>query len=259
VEAIYNLAATHRTPGHPPEEYYRTNIWGALNVARLAEAAGVETVLFTSSISVYGPQENFVTEASPLTPTSDYGRSKAMAEAIHRQWAERDPARRLVVVRPGVVFGPGERGNYTFLAQALKRRIFVYPGRRDAIKSGGYVDELLDTFDFALAHADRAATYNFAFPTPSTTEDIVAAFGRVAGLPALFGTAPLPLLLGAATVFEGAAAMGVKTPIHRDRVRKLVHSTAVTPQWLLDHGYTFRRDLESSLACWRDETQGRFV
>ncbi|CAN5136367.1 N/A [soil metagenome] len=258
VSEIYNLAAVHRTPGHPPEEYYRTNILGALNVTRLAEEAGVGAILFTSSISVYGPQETFVTESSPLLPVSDYGRSKRMAEVIHSQWRERDPSRRLVTVRPGVVFGPGERGNYTFLARALKRRMFVYPGRTDAIKSGGYVDELLDTFAFTLGRLEPEIRYNFAFPTPSTTKDIVDTFGAVAGLPGALGTAPLPLLLSASTVCEGAAKVGVKTPIHRERVRKLVNSTAVTPRWLLDNGYVFHRDLASSLTSWKAETDGRF-
>jgi nucleoside-diphosphate-sugar epimerase len=259
VDTLYNFAATHRTPGHPPEEYYATNVSGALNVTKLAEQASIKRILFTSSISVYGPSEAWVSEASPLQPVSDYGRSKSMAEVIHRQWAGRGEDRRLVVVRPGVVFGPGERGNYTFLANALRRRMFVYPGRKDAIKSGGYVDELLDTFAFALARSEPELTYNFAFPTPSTTEDIVETFHEVAGFPHPMGTAPLPLLLTAALGFEALGAVGLKTPIHRDRVRKLVNSTAVTPQWLLDSGYTFTRNLKIALTEWKAETGAKFV
>lgn len=259
VDTIYNLAAVHRTPGHPAEEYYRTNVFGAVNMTALAEANDVPRILFTSSISVYGPSETFVTEASPRRPVSHYGRSKEMAEEIHRRWADRGQGRQLVTVRPGVVFGPGERGNYTFLARALRQRIFVYPGRKDAIKSGGYVDELLDTFAFALSKPEREITYNFAFPKPSTTEDIVEAFHEVAGLPRPIGVAPLPILMGAALVCEGLNTVGMKTPIHRDRVLKLVNSTAVTPRWLLDSGYRFTRDLRNALALWNAETQGSFV
>ncbi len=259
VDTIYNFAAVHRTPGHPPEEYYRTNVLGALNVTKLAELAGIERILFTSSISVYGPSETLITETKPLTPVSDYGRSKRMAEVIHRQWRGRCEARRLVVVRPGVVFGPGERGNYTFLANALRRRIFFYPGRKDAIKGGGYVDELLDTFAFALSRDEPELTYNFAFPEASTTQDIVESFHSVAGFPRPLGVVPLPLLLAAAYGFEALAKIGLKTPIHRDRVRKLVNSTAVTPQWLLDQGYAFNRDLKVALGEWKDETGGKFT
>lgn len=257
-ERIYNLAAVHRTPGHPPREYYETNVWGALNATALAEDCVCPTVVFTSSISVYGPSEAVLSEASPLTPASDYGRSKAMAEAIHRRWRAAGPERKLVVVRPGVVFGPGERGNYTRLAGALRRGLFVYPGRKTAIKSGGYVDELLSTFEFALAAPDPEITYNFAFPAESTTEDIVRTFGEVAGYRARPPVAPIAPMLAAARAFEVADRLGVKNPIHRERVLKLVQSTRVAPGWLMGQGYRFTMDLKGALQRWRDETGGRF-
>jgi len=256
---IYNLAAVHRTPGHPPHEYYETNVLGAQNVTRFAQESGAHALVFTSSISVYGPSEEPVTESSLLTPASDYGRSKMMAEEIHRRWRETSPGRKLVVVRPGVVFGPGERGNYSHLARALKRRAFAYPGRKSTIKSGGYVDELLRSLDFALGSADDEVTFNFAFPEESTAEDIVIAFGRVAGYRTSYPVLPISLMLAAAGVFEGAAALGLKTPIHRERIWKLVRSTRVRPQWLLDNGYVFSSDLESALKAWAEETDGTFV
>jgi nucleoside-diphosphate-sugar epimerase len=258
-DVIYNLAAVHQTPGHEPHEYYETNVLGALNTVALARAVGCPIIVFTSSISVYGPTEQVVTEASPPAPASDYGRSKLMAEAIHRQWLQTSPpSHRLVVVRPGVVFGPGEGGNYTRLARMLRRGVFVYPGRRDTIKSGGHVDELLAALAFAISRPDREITFNYAYPDESTTADIVRVFGETAGFRAWSPTAPLPLLLAAAWIFERAAALGLKTPIHRERVMKLVRSTRIAPVWLLDNGYPFASDLKRALESWRDETIGRF-
>ncbi len=255
---FYNLAAVHRTPGHPFPEYYETNVLGALNVTALAEATRVDRIVFTSSISVYGPSENLLDEASPLKPVSAYGHSKRMAEVIHRQWQGFSPRRKLVIVRPGVVFGPGERGNYTHLAKALRGGYFVYPGRRDAIKSGGYVDELLRCLDFALDQDDPSILFNFAYPAQSTTEDIVKTFGRVAGLKARPPTIPTFAMLAAATGFEVLNAVGLKNPIHRERILKLVQSTKIEPGWLKARGYDFSTDLESALTRWRDETGGSF-
>jgi nucleoside-diphosphate-sugar epimerase len=258
VGLIYNLAAVHRTPGHPDHEYYDCNVAGALTTAALAEACGIDTIVFTSSISVYGPQETEVSEESALTPTTAYGRSKRLAELVYLQWRRAAPGRRLVTVRPGVVFGPGERGNYTRLANALRGGYFAYPGRRDTIKSGGYVDELLRTFDYALGREEPEILYNFAYPTLSTTADIVAAFGRITGKPRNPPTLPVAPLRLVAHGFEIANALGLKNTIHRDRVMKLVLSTRVKPGWLLASGYAFATDLDAALADWSRETNGRF-
>lgn len=256
---IYNLAAVHRTPGHPANEYYDTNIFGALNVTKFADAIGAKRFVFTSSISVYGPREDVVDESTTPAPTSDYGRSKLMAEAIHRRWADAAVERRLVVVRPGVVFGPGEKGNYSNLAGALKRGVFAYPGRKNTIKSGGYVDELLNALDFALMQEFPEITFNFAYPGESTTEDIVKAFGKVSEVKTQYPVLPIAPLLGVAWCFEILAHLGFKTPIHRERIWKLVRSTRIKPSWLTANGYQFESDVESALQAWSDETRGTFA
>lgn len=256
---VYNLAAVHRTPGHPAHEYYDTNIFGALNVTRFADTIGATRLVFTSSISVYGPREDVVDENTPPAPTSDYGRSKLMAEAIHRRWAGASTDTRLVIVRPGVVFGPGERGNYSNLAGALKRGLFAYPGRKNTIKSGGYVDELLSALDFVISRNLPEVTFNFAYPDESTTEDIVKAFGRVSTVKTNYPVVPIAPLLGVAWCFEVIARLGLKTPIHRERIWKLVRSTRIKPNWLMTHGYQFQSDVESALRAWSEETQGTFA
>jgi nucleoside-diphosphate-sugar epimerase len=258
VDAIYNLAALHRTPGHSPNEYYETNVLGAFNATALAERLACPTMVFTSSISVYGPSEDRITEASPLRPTSDYGHSKRIAERVHRMWLNMSDGRRLVTVRPGVVFGPGEGGNFTRLARALKRGLFAYPGRKTTVKSGGHVDDLLSAIDFALGRREREITFNYAYPEEVTTEGIVRAFSDVAGYSARHPVLPIGLMMAAARVCEGAQALGISTPVHRDRVMKLVQSTRIAPDWLQANGYHFRSNLTSALERWRDETGGQF-
>lgn len=250
---IYNLAAVHRTPGHRPEEYYETNVLGALNVTAWAEAVGVETILFTSSISVYGETGEVLTEQSPLRPTSDYGRSKRMAEEIHRRWQSAGPNRRLVTARPGIVFGPGERGNYTRLIKSLRGGYFVYPGTRDTIKSGGAVDELLATFAFALNRPEPSITYNFAYPQMSSTAEIVAEIANIEGLTAGRPVAPASAVILAASVVRTLALPGLSTTFHPERVRKLITSTKVAPEWLISNGYRFDGDLEAGLRAWLAE------
>ena len=51
--------------------------------------------------------------------------------------------RQLLIVRPGVVFGKGENGNFTRLYWAIRGHKFAYPGRKDTIKACIYVKELV--------------------------------------------------------------------------------------------------------------------
>ena len=73
-------------------------------------------------------------------PNSPYGISKIIAEEIHKRWqAEQPDDRRLIILRPGIVFGAGEGGNFTRLFNAISSRRFFYPGRKDTKKSAIYM------------------------------------------------------------------------------------------------------------------------
>ena len=253
---VFDLAAVHRTPGHEDREYHETNETGAREVVAFSERHGVTDLWFTSSIAVYGPTEDPVTEESPLLPQSAYGLSKAAAERIHEAWARAQPGRRLVTVRPGTVFGPGEGGNFTRLAWALKRRRFMYPGRRDTIKSCGYVGDLVESLFFMHRLADPVVTYNFSYDPPPTIEQVCRAFMEVGGLPSPIGTVPLPLILTAARVLHTAGFESFRP----ERVRKLDRSTNIQPRRLAEAGFPYLTTLRTGLAAWRDAAPaGEFV
>lgn len=129
-DVIFDLAAVHRTPGHPEEAYFETNIRGAENVTAFAEKYGIRKILFTSSIAPYGASEDLKTEETLPTPNTPYGISKLVAEKIHQIWQARDPARELTIVRPGIVYGKGEHGNMTRLYRGQKKGYFFMPAGR---------------------------------------------------------------------------------------------------------------------------------
>lgn len=255
---IYNLAAVHRTPGHKSAEYFDTNVEGARNIADFADRAGIQRIVFTSSIAVYGPKEERLDEACNPLPASSYGWSKLLAERVFDEWATGDPARRIITVRPAVVFGSGEAGNFTRLAGALKRRLFAYPGRRDTIKGCCYVKDLVNSFDFALTLDRPNFLYNFAYPEPYTIEAICDAFHQVGGLPRPMAKAPAWLLSVVVAPFEALEAMGLNPGVNRARIAKLTRSTHIAPQRLQELGFEFQSGLKEGLSDWRREA-GAFV
>jgi len=250
-QEVYNLAAVHRVPGHRDHEYFATNVAGARNVTAYCRALAIPTLCFASSISVYGPSEDPRSEDSPTTPFSAYGQSKLEAERIHRQWAIEDGARRLVIARPGVIFGPGEQGNFTLLARALRRRTFAYPGRSDTIKACAYVSELIRSFQFALALNRRFFLYNLCYPHPYTIREICEAFHTEWDLPLPLFTIPVPLMMATGWLFERLEWAGLRTGIGRARVKKLTESTHVVPRALADEGFEFETNLTEGLRRWQ--------
>lgn len=245
-DLIVNLAAVHRTPGHPDHEYHETNERGARNVTEFAARKGVERIWFTSSIAVYGPDEEVKTEQSEPRPVSAYGKSKLEAERIHEEWARGAAGRRLVIARPATVFGSGEGGNFTRLAKAMKRRAFFYPGRRDTLKACGYVKDLAPSFEFMEQFADPVALYNFAYPEPPTIEEVCEAFAEAGKMPRPRVTVPAGLLLGVGRALNGA---GLRS-FNPERIAKLMHSTNIEGEELVGRGYRFTYPLMEGLQHW---------
>lgn len=251
---IFNLAAIHVTPGHPEGDYYYTNVLGAVNVCRFAKETGSPNVIFTSSISIYGPTEAPLDEDATPAPVSAYGRSKLSAEAIHRLWQSESPDRRLTIVRPAVIYGYSERGNFTRLSRLLERRAFIYPGRTDTIKSCGYVKDLVSSMLFMASRNDGVSIYNFCYEHRYTIDEICSAFSQTAKYPKPTVIIPIWLMNLAVLPFELLHGVGLKTGINRDRIRKLWFSTNILPKRLVASGFKFDYDLASSLAEWRRES-----
>lgn len=253
VTEIYNLAAVHVTPGYEDWEYYWTNVLGATHICDFARRLGVERIVFTSSISVYGSTEEIKDEDSPLTPDSAYGCSKLCAEKIHRLWqSERPEERRLVIARPAVIYGYTERGNFTRLAHLLRKGRFIYPGRTDTIKACGYVKDMVRSMRFMLDRPEAQITYNFCHAERYSMAQICASFSRVAGYAQPKLTVPLTPMLFAGWVFERMAKMGLKTSINRARVMKLVRSNNIAPKRLAELGFSYSYSLDASLEDWRE-------
>lgn len=257
---VVNLAAVHRTPGHQDHEYFETNVKGAQNITKFCEDTGSTTLWFTSSIAVYGPTEEPKSETSILEPNSAYGKSKYQAEEIHHAWQAKSADRKLVTVRPAVVFGRGENGNFTKLAKALKKGLFVYPGRNDTIKGCGYVEDLVASLFFMNDQPEASLLYNFCYSRQYTIKEICETFGKVARYRKPLGTIPLALMVNAARPFQLLNALGLKNGIHPARMYKLVKSTNIVPDELVKRGYPYRTDLEEGLRRWlKDKPTDEFI
>jgi nucleoside-diphosphate-sugar epimerase len=259
VDLIANFAAVHREPGHEDYEYFDTNIKGAENVTFWADSVGCDKLIFTSSISPYGISESVKDETTLPVPVTAYGSSKLVAEKIHVAWqACASDRRKLIIARPGVVFGPGEGGNVTRLVRAVINGYFVYMGNRDTRKAGIYVKELCAALGWVLLRQQNAGggitLFNGSMnPGPSISE-YVAVVRSVSGVRKFIPAIPYPLLLAAAHVIDAVARpLGLKHPFSPVRIRKLVRSNNILPNVLVGSKYPYRYTLLSAMQDWRKD------
>ncbi len=259
VALIANFAAVHREPGHEDFEYYETNLLGAENVCAWAEQVNCNEIIFTSSISPYGPSEQQKDEQSLPVPVTAYGGSKLVAEKIHQAWLAADKEQRhLVIVRPGVVFGPGEGGNVSRLIKAVLKRYFFYMGNRDTRKAGTYVKELCAAMCWVLeqqkVQGAHFSLFNMSMNPGPSIQEYVEAVCKVADVKRRVLGIPYPLMLTAAYSIELIARpLGIKHPFSPVRIKKLVRSNNIHPGFLVEHHYPYSYTLESAFVDWKKD------
>lgn len=161
-DVLVNLAAEHRDDVSPKSLYDEVNVQGARHVCEFADAKNVSTIVFTSSVAVYGFAERGTDETGTINPFNDYGRTKYEAEQVYKQWQAKDPGKRsLTIVRPAVVFGEQNRGNvYNLLKQIASGR-FVMVGNGKNRKSMAYVENVAAFLQHSLTNAPGVHTYNY--------------------------------------------------------------------------------------------------
>jgi dihydroflavonol-4-reductase len=110
--AVFHVAADYRLWVANPRPMYRANVDGSLNVLDAAAEAGVERMVYTSSVAVLGINRDR-TPADESTPVGieqmvgHYKRSKFLAEhAMRARAAELEFP--LVIVNPSTPIGPGD-------------------------------------------------------------------------------------------------------------------------------------------------------
>lgn len=220
-DVIYNLAAVHRDDVRPLSLYREVNVCGASNICNAADVHGVNKIVFASSVAIYGFSAEELDEDAHPAPFSQYGATKLEAESVHREWVEKNPRRTLVIVRPTVVFGEGNRGNVFTLIDQMNRNRFAMVGSGDTVKSVAYVENVAAFFEHALALDGRLDIYNYVDKPDYTTRDLVRIIrqhlGKQGAAPRL--PYPLAILIGAACDLT-SAAIGRRLPLSRIRVRK---------------------------------------
>lgn len=254
---LFHLAALCKEPGYKWDEYFQTNYVGTKNICAFALNNNIKKIIFTSSMSVYKPLEIKNIEEDLTAPVTAYGISKLLAEEVLLTWKNSNPKHHLKIVRPGIVFGKNENGNFTRLANSLRKNTFVFVGKKDTIKSNIYVKELINFLLFLENDLNERIIYNLVFPEAYTIESICKNICNVMKWKRYIPVLPFKLLLLFSYLFELLNKIGVNNSIHHRRIEKLFYSTRLSVDAALVSGYKFSYNLESALMDWKNDCGGK--
>lgn len=222
-EKIFHIAAVFRTAGHPDSHYYDVNVGGTLNVLEAARRAGCERVVHCSTGGVHGHiEEPPADESYRLKPDDVYQRSKVEAEK-EVQAAVRQ-GQRVVVFRPGAIYGEGDlRFLKLFGSIARKRFFMIGPGtpRLHLV----HVDDLVAGIKLCGGVAAALGeTFLLAGPEAPTLNEIVRYATEYLRLPAPRVRVPVWPVYSAAWLCELLCVpLRINPPLHRRRVGFFTH------------------------------------
>lgn len=255
ISTIYNLAAIHREPGHKSEEYFRTNIRGAENVCKFASKVECNKVIFISSISPYGTSSKARDEDSLTMPNTPYGISKLIAEKIHCEWNTSNDKNKLIIFRPGVIFGPDENGNMERMIKAIKKNIFVFTGNKNLKKAGIYIKEFIKIILWTVnKNQNKQELINVTFEPCPKVSDYEFAIKNVLKRNAFTPSVPFRfILLISYLITFFTKLLRINDFFHPVRVKKLLISNDIEAGYLKRNEYKFSYNLQNSFEDWKKE------
>jgi nucleoside-diphosphate-sugar epimerase len=251
-DVIVNLAAEHRDDVTPVSRYTDVNVQGAKNVCAVARELGIRHQVFASSVAIYGFARGEPDESADPAPFNDYGRTKLQAEGVYREWADEEPDRALSIIRPTVVFGEGNRGNfYNLLRQVASGKFIMVGGGRNH-KSIAYVDNVAAFFEFevdGLQPGVRVA--NYVDKPDYCMNDLIAQIRTLMGRRPKVGLrVPFAVGLVVGWGLDAVAALtGRKFALSSQRIRKFCANTRFAARAVAASGFEPPVPLPDALAA----------
>jgi nucleoside-diphosphate-sugar epimerase len=231
VGTIFHLASKAHAVTETAAEantYRPVIVEGTQRLLETARAAGVERFVYMSSVKAMGEGNadnrplGALDEESPHSPQGPYGLAKAEAEQLVLESGIPHP----VVLRPVMVYGPGEKGNLPRMIEAVRKGRFPPLPDTGNRRSMVHVDDLIE---FSL----RAAVYPIASgkvyilsgTDACSTRELYDAIRSALGLKPVGWSVPMGCLKTAAAGGSLLGSLlGRRMPLDRETLQKLTGS-----------------------------------
>lgn len=210
VDGVYHIAGWYKVGVRDTSPAYAINVQGTRNVLELMRELNIPKGVYTSTIAVNSdtggrlPDETYRFTGQHI---SVYDETKAQAHHVADELARQGLP--LVIVMPGLVYGPGDTSPWhDTLRLYLQRRLPLLPQK--TAYCWGHVDDIAGAHILAMEKGRTGETYIIAGP-PHTLIEALALAEKITGIPAPRIHAP-PAALRLMSGLMGAVEKVVPVP-----------------------------------------------
>ena len=239
IDCIIHLAAEHKDFGIIEAEYFRTNEYGTKVITEAATKYDIKNFVYYSSVAVYGQNTVPSDENTALAPNNPYGTSKQAAEQVLENWSKQDKIRKVLIIRPTVVYGVRNFANVYRLVRQIDSGLYVNIGKANNIKSIAFVDNLVQAMLYLMQDMKTGISiYNYADEKQMTTHEIAEVISAALGKKQAM-TLPYGLMYALGVPFDMLIKItGKDLPISTNRIKKLCTETYHKADKIRTAGFT---------------------
>jgi nucleoside-diphosphate-sugar epimerase len=225
VSVIHLAGLAHDTANtSTPEDYVRINTDLTVEVYKRFLDSEARTFIYFSSVKAAADRVSgdILTEDEPPAPGTPYGQSKRAAEEKILELGI--PAdRRVYILRPCMMHGPGNKGNLNLLYKLVRKGLPWPLGAFDNRRSFLCIDNLIFLLEELLKGGAPSGIYNLADDEALSTNGLIRLIAESEGRKARILKCPQSLIQTAAR-----AGDVLRLPLNTERLKKLTESYVVS-------------------------------
>ncbi|HFE2638851.1 TPA: NAD-dependent epimerase/dehydratase family protein [Yersinia enterocolitica] len=247
-DLIINLAAEHKDNVRPTSLYYQVNVEGAKNICKAADSLDIKNIVFTSSVAVYGFVEKDTDESGEYAPFNHYGKSKLEAEKVYDAWFNSSKDKKLVTIRPTVVFGAGNRGNVYNLFKQIASGKFLMIGSGENKKSMAYVENIAAFLALTLSFPTGYHLINYVDKPDFTINELSTIIYNCLEKKSKIIRIPYAIGMCAGYVFDFVAKIsGKELPVSSIRIKKFCAKTQFSSNNISNYSFSAPYSLQDAV------------
>lgn len=200
-DTVFHLAAALGASLIDQDAFFRVNVTGTRNVLAAAQEAGVKNFIHFSSAGVLGAvkKDDTADEDYSCEPINIYDQTKLEAERIVLNKGRK--GLKVIVIRPGWVYGPGDQRTFK-LIKAIAGRKFLLVTQGNTRQTPVYIDDLIHGTLLCWEKGEDGEIYNLTGTEVLTVKQMTEIIAQAVGTSIPRFNLPKIPAIGAAWILE---------------------------------------------------------